>query len=119
MESKEWENQLIPNWQNFLNQIFAKGIDERKLNLVPFSLIILNNELKNCPSSIIGWYDLIEYAVLKLWDLFPSLNKKLQKIVVLIWGDFYINELVLYFKTYNELLTTPYGINRKTPFNVT
>lgn len=114
--TKEWENQLIPNWKNFLNQIFVKGIDERKLNLVPFSLIILKNELKDCSSAIIGWYDLIEYAVLKLWDLFPSLNKKLQKIVVLIWGDFYINELVLYFKTYNELLTTPYGINRKTPF---
>lgn len=114
--TKEWENQLIPNWKNFLNQIFIKGIDERKLNLVPFSLIILNNELKNCTSSIIGWYDLIEYAVLKLWDLFPSLNKKLQKIVVLIWGDFYINELVLYFETYHKLLTTPYGINCKTPF---
>ena len=114
--TKEWENQLIPNWKNFLNQIFVKGIDERKLNLVPFSLIILNNELKNCTSSIIGWYDLIEYAVLKLWDLFPSLNKKLQKIVVLIWGDFYINELVLYFETYHKLLTTPYGINCKTPF---
>ena len=114
--TKEWENQLIPNWKNFLNQIFTKSIDERKLNLVPFSLIILKNELRNYPSSIIGWYDLIEYAVLKLWDLFPSLNKKLQKIVVLIWRDFYINELVLYFKTYNELLTTPYGINCKTPF---
>lgn len=114
--TKEWENQLIPNWKNFLNQIFTKSIDERKLNLVPFSLIILKNELRNCPSSIIGWYDLIEYAVLKLWDLFPSLNKKLQKIVVLIWRDFYINELVLYFETYSELLQTPYGINSKTPF---
>ena len=114
--TKEWENQLIPNWKNFLNQIFAKGIDERKLNLVPFSLVILKNELKDCSSAIIGWYDLIEYAVLKLWDLFPSLNKKLQRNIVLIWQDFYINELVLYFETYHELLTTPYGINCKTPF---
>lgn len=114
--TKEWENQLIPNWKNFLNQIFVKGIDERKLNLVPFSLIILKNELKDCPSAIIGWFDLIEYALLKLWDLFPSLNKKLQKIIILIWRDFYINELVLYFETYHELLTTPYGINCKISF---
>lgn len=114
--TKEWENQLIPNWKNFLEQVFATGIDERKLNLIPFSLIILKNEMKKTPLTIIGWYDLTEYAILKLWDLFPNLNEKLRLIVISIWREFYINELIAYFENYYKILTTPYGINNKTRF---
>ncbi|MBD5402325.1 hypothetical protein HDR58_05945 [bacterium] len=114
--TKNWENQLIPNWKNFLEQVFTTGIDERKLNLIPFSLIILKNEMKKTPIAIIGWYDLIEYAILKLWDLFPDLNEKLRLIVISIWREFYINELIAYFEDYYEILTLPYGINNKTAF---
>ena len=114
--TKEWENQLIPNWNNFLTQIFTKGVDERKINLIPFSLVILKNELKNTKNSIIGWYDLIEYAMLKLWDMFPTLNKTLKKKIFLIWNNLYITELGEYFKNNYELLTTPYGISSKTPY---
>ena len=113
--TKEWEYQLVPNWKNFLDQVFITGVDERKLNLIPFSLAILKKDLKKCPSSIIGWIDLIEYAVLKLWDMFPKLNKNLQMTIIEIWRDFYINELITYFNNNHEILTMPYGLRGHSP----
>lgn len=112
--TKKWENQLIPNWNNFLDQVFITGIDERKLNLIPFSLIILKGAFKNCNSAKIGWIDLIEYSMIKLWDLYPKLSRKLKSIVTSIWLDFYINELIIYFNENEKILTLAYGLAIRT-----
>lgn len=111
--TKEWEYQLIPNWKNFLEQIFAPGVDEGRLNLIPFCLVILKDKLKNCRSSIIAGIDLIEYAMIKLWDLFPDVNVEFQKMIARIWRELYLNELIEYFNNNYGILTTNYGIKSK------
>ena len=57
--------------------------------------------------------DVAEEISIKIMDAFVSMRKYISNNLI---EQKYINELVLYFKTYNELLTTPYGINCKTPF---
>lgn len=106
----QWETQLVPNWKNFLNVVFEKGIDERRINLIPFSLLILKNHSKNTPNSLIAWIELVEWAMIKLWDIFPRLNEKLGTIVIGIWFDFYLKELQTYFENNVGLLCSTFGI---------
>ena len=107
----EWESQLIPNWKNFLNIVFEKGVDESRINLIPFALTILKNNSPDRPSAIVGWIDLTEWAMLKLWDVFPNLTQEQQKIVINVWFDFYLGELHQYFGENREILTMTWGIN--------
>ena len=110
--SVEWENQLIPNWKNFLNLLLKEPIDERKLRLVPVSLLILYKYKKNSPDSYPGWIDLIEWAMLSLWRCYRSLiDNKFKTIIIEIWIKLYIAELERYFIEISPALTTEHGLH--------
>ncbi|MFQ5963733.1 MAG: hypothetical protein ACE5KZ_05560 [Candidatus Scalinduaceae bacterium] len=108
----EWESQLIPNWKYFLRKLLKEPIDERKLRLVPVTLLILYHYKKQSPNSYPGWIDLIEWAILSLWECYRNLKtRKLKKIVIDIWMHFYINELERYFLKVSHVLTTEHGLH--------
>lgn len=112
--SVEWEQQLLPNWKNFLATLLKDPIDERKLKLVPVSLFILFKYKKNTPDSYPGWIDLIEWAMLSLWDCYRSLaHEKLKDIIVQIWLQLYVAELERYFLEIAPTLTTEHGLNTR------
>lgn len=108
--SVEWENQLIPNWNNFLNLLLKEPIDEKKLRLIPVSLLILYKYKKDSPNSYPGWIDLIEWAMLSLWRCYRSLTDKFKKIIIEIWIELYIAELERYFIEISPALTTEHGL---------
>lgn len=109
--SVEWENQLVPQWKYFLNKVLECPIDERKLRLVPVSLMIINEYRKNTPNSYPGWIDLIEWAVLALWNVYCALQKEnLKSIVSDVWIEFYVEELEQYFTEIQDALTTEHGL---------
>ena len=104
--SPEWENQLLPQWKYFLNKVLEQPIDERKLQLVPISLLIIHKYRKDTPNSYPGWIDLIEWAMLALWDTCRDLQEiKLKNIVFNIWVQLYIGELDRYFTEIQDALT--------------
>jgi len=114
--SEEWEHQLIPNWRNFLNIALQDPIDERKLRLIPVVLLILNHYRKETPNSYPGWIDLVEWAMLSIWSCYQRLsdnnkNKKLKKIIVEIWLQFYILELEKYFLEVQPVLAIEHGFS--------
>lgn len=111
-----WNDQLLPNFKKFLDTTFEKGIDERKVYLIPFALIIIKGD-KNTPNSKVAWIELIEWAILKLWDITLNLDdKKIKNIVNDIWNNFYIQELNLYFEKNKDTLCAKNGvIVNKTP----
>lgn len=115
--SMEWENQLIPNWKNFIKIILNEPIEERKLRLIPVSLLILYQYKKNTPDSYPGWIDLIEWAMLPLWECYRSISdKKLKTIIIEIWLQLYVAELERYFIEIAPVLTTEHGLhNKKAP----
>lgn len=111
----QWENQLVPNWINLLNLIFEKDVDDKKINLIPFALSILKNNTKQTPNSEIAWIDLLEWAMLKLWDIFPSASSKNKKIIINIWFEFYLFQLKKYFDENKGVLCSSYGIKVSSP----
>lgn len=112
--SIEWEQQLIPNWKSFIKTLLRDPIDERKLRLVPVSLFILYKYKKDSPDSYPGWIDLIEWALLSLWECYRSINnRKLKEIVIQIWLQLYIAELEKYFIEISPVLITEHGLHSK------
>lgn len=110
-----WDNQLLPNFKNFVDITFKKGVDERKIYLIPFALIIIRGD-KDSPNSKVAWIELIEWAVLKLWDITLNSDDNIKKIVYDIWYNFYIEELKLYFEVNKSVLCSKNGIIvNKTP----
>ena len=110
----EWEQQLLPNWKNFLATLLKEPLDERKLRLVPVSLYILSKFKKDTPDSYSGWIDLIEWAMLSLWDCYRSLEqKKLKGIIVQVWLQLYVAELERYFLEIVPTLTTEHGLHTR------
>ena len=109
--SAEWENQLVPQWRYFLSTVLEPPIDERKLQLVPVALTIIYEYRKKTPNSYPGWIDLIEWAMLALWDTCRDLKaKELKAIVANIWLKFYVEELKSYFFEIQGALTTEHGL---------
>lgn len=107
----QWQNQLVPNWKNFLTTVFKDNkSDERCINLIPFALLILKNNSKDSPNKIVAWIDLIEWAMLKLWEIFPKSNKKNKILIINILFDFYITELRNYFYINEGILCSYFGV---------
>lgn len=107
----QWQNQLIPNWKKLLDLIFNnKKSDSRRINLIPFALLILKNNSNDTSNKIVGWIDLIEWAILKLFEIFPNENSKNKKIIIGIFFDFYISELANYFDENAALLCSFFGV---------
>jgi len=113
--TKEWNDQLLPNWRSFLQVALEKPLDERKLRLIPLALVILNDHRKDLPNSYPAWIDLIEWAMLALWSLYKELPKrganKLKKAIVHIWFNFYIAELEKYLLSVESVLTTQHAFS--------
>ncbi len=108
--SEEWNNQLIPNWKNFLKIALSGKLDDRKVNLIPVTLIILLKYKKDEQISYAGWIDLIEWAMLELWQSIQS-DKIFEDKVINIWLQFYINELEKYHIKYHKLYITQHGFS--------
>lgn len=113
--SAEWENLVIPKWHEFLGLVLESPIDERKLRLIPVSLMIVNHYRKDTPDSYAGWVDLMEWAMLALWACCEKLPKrklrKLKAIIVRIWLNLYVAELEKYFLVVEATLTTQHGFS--------
>jgi hypothetical protein len=110
--SKEWEEQLLPNWKNFLKMALQEPVDERKLRLVPVALLILHHYRKQVPNSYPGWIDLLEWAILSLWSSCRNSRvSKLKSIVFEIWAHFYISQLGIYLLEVSQAFTTEHGFH--------
>jgi hypothetical protein len=110
--SKEWENLVIPTWKNLLSTALSNPIDERKLRAVQMSLIILKQfQNTSDPSSAAGWIDLLEWAMISMWDAFRKSTTEKEKAVVYdTWTQMYLVELELYINVSIGVITIQHGI---------
>lgn len=110
--SSEWVQQLLPNWKNFLATLLKEPTDERRLRLVPVTLLILYKNKKDVPDSYPGWIDLMEWAMLSLWECYRSTaSKKIKAIIIQIWIQLYVAELERYFIEISPALTAEHGLH--------
>ncbi len=111
--TNEWEQQLIPNWKRFLKQILEEPLDIKKLRLIAVVLIILQNYKQDKPNAKIGWIDLVEWAVIELWNNYKNLKDNIEKTAVIdLWSSLYIGELEQYFNEQYETLTSENSFNQ-------
>ncbi len=110
--SDEWENQVIPNWRNFLGTLLPKNADERSVRLVPVSLIILKQACEHRETGETAWIDLMEWGMLAAWHVASvSTNEDVKAIIANLWIDFYVKEIERYYLANVEHLSVEQSID--------
>lgn len=111
--SDRWEQQLIPNWKRFLNDVLTETDGTRGPELIPVALIILREHAGKNPSRETGWIDLIEWAALALWRTDTSRNDPAFHTAVLrFWEEFYLPELGRFYQAHMPALSVEHSIDQ-------
>lgn len=110
--SDPWEQQLLPNWRRFIADVLGEPGGNGS-TLIPVALIILKHHAINNASFSTGWIDLIEWAVLALWDHYLRGNAGVKLADVRrFWIEFYVSELQSFYRSNIEALSTENAIDQ-------
>ncbi|MCW5547327.1 MAG: hypothetical protein KIT44_00005 [Opitutaceae bacterium] len=102
--SAQWEEVLIPDWQEFLQLVLAEP-SKRSVWMVAVAMAIVAKDAKKEPAFETGWIDLVEWAVLALWDAaLRSADKHVAGAVLEIWMTVYVGELERFYTAHGPSL---------------
>jgi hypothetical protein len=110
--SDAWQQQLVPNWKQFIDDVLAGSAGIRGALLIPVALIILRHHAYSNPSVETGWIDLVEWAAIALWRL--HVRRPDTDIAVAVrrfWHDFYVAELKRFYRAHIDDLTTEQAVD--------
>jgi hypothetical protein len=110
--SDAWEQQLVPNWRRFIEDVLSETTGVRGPALIPVALIILRQQSDSNESIETGWLDLIEWAAIALWKV--SVQREDSEIATAVgkfWSDFYIAELERFYRAHIDELTTEQAVD--------
>lgn len=111
--SDPWEQQLVPAWKRFLQDVIGEGAGERGVALVPISLIIIRQHAADNPSVQTGIIDLTEWAAISLWRLAAESKDRKTKLKVMeFWVEFYIGELESFYNAQIPFLAAEQSIDQ-------
>ena len=111
--SDQWEQQLVPGWKRFVDDVLAQDNGMRGVSLVPVALIILRQHGANNESLETGWIDLIEWAAIALWRRFSeSEDLRTRAFIYLFWGNFYLSELRRFYQIHIDALAVENAIDQ-------
>lgn len=115
--SPQWQEVLLPDWREFLAAVLTPPVSERSVRLVSVALIILRSYGKQKvtggqdSSFETGWIDLLEWAVLALWNAARETeDTSVRNAVFEVWLKSYIVELERFYSSHIELLATEHSI---------
>lgn len=115
--SAQWREVLTPDWKEFLASVLKSPVTERNVRLVSVALIVLrqygkrNDDGSLHPSFETGWLELVEWAVLAIWNAVLQVDDdEPKKAALQIWSDFYLGELERFYIDHAECLTTDHGL---------
>ncbi|GAB1487974.1 hypothetical protein MASR2M8_04170 [Opitutaceae bacterium] len=95
--SGQWEEVLIPDWREFLKLVLADA-SLRSVWLVAVALAVMKEHGKNEPAFPTGWIDLVEWAILALWEAtLRADDKKIVPAVISIWMESYVGDLEKFY----------------------
>jgi hypothetical protein len=115
--SPQWREVLIPDWREFLSSVLKSPVSERNIRLISVALIVLRSHGKQRgdgtpePSFETGWLELVEWAVLSVWDVArKSDDKGVQQAAMEIWLNFYLVELENFYTKNIDFLATEHSL---------
>lgn len=92
--SGQWEEVLLPDWKEFLEQILEGEVTTRSVWMVAVALPIVQKHGKAEPAFETGWIELLEWAMLALWNGALRCNRSpVANAVKEIWVQIYMTEL--------------------------
>ena len=107
--SSHWTEVLIPAWREFLEELLDHGENERTLKLVPLALVILQaHQKEDEPSAETSWIELVEIAVLKVWDVVAKTGEEPEFLSIArsLWTNVYLAGLARFYEEHAEALLT-------------
>ena len=108
--TEAWDRQLVPNWRRFLAEL-DKGRDKKTaFLLIPVALVILKQSMRETPDAVIGWLDLVEWAMLWIWEAYPRLDKPLHQTVINIWLEFFLANYETFLVENAPVLNVEHGV---------
>jgi len=111
--SDAWENQLIPSWKRFIEDILQESGGARGPALIPVVLIILREHGRANPSIETAWIDLVEWAAIALWNAYRiQQDSETREAICRFWSEFYIAELQRFYGTHIDALGTEHSIDQ-------
>lgn len=109
--SDAWNQQLIPNWKRFLDDLLKGNVGERHIRLLPVALIILKEQGSKNPSFETGWIDLAEWSMLSMWEMFRiTENQGVKQSIIEIWYGMYLPELHRFYRAHAIELATEHSL---------
>jgi hypothetical protein len=111
--SDEWEQQLVPAWKRFLNDVLAQDPSVRGVSLVPVALIIMRQHGAANETLETGWIDIIEWSAIAMWRKFSESDDATTRgTVVVFWEKFYLDELERFYRAHIDALATEHAIDQ-------
>ena len=111
--SDTWEQQLIPNWKRFIDDVLSETKGTRGPELIPVALIILREHARSNPSHETGWIDLLELAAIALWNAATQRQEPaFYDTVRRFWDDLYILELERFYRNHIDALAVEHSIDQ-------
>lgn len=105
--SEQWREVLIPDWREFLTSVLPEKAAEREVRMITMALIVLHGHGKADPSWETGWIELMEWAMLALWQVAARTKDKKAKVAVwTAWVSLYLAQLEAYYEKNASLLMT-------------
>jgi hypothetical protein len=115
--SPQWREVLLPDWREFLSCVLTSPVTERSVRLISVALVIIRSHGKRTstgepdPSFETGWLDLVEWAVLALWDAARQTEVgAVRNAVFDIWRKSYLGEIERYYDAHIELLASEHSL---------
>ncbi len=115
--SPQWSEVLLPDWKEFIAAVLSPPVNERSVRLISVSLLIIRDHGKKDssgnpdPSFETGWLELVEWAVIALWDASRSVKTKAVTAAIFeIWIKSYLSELELFYENHQDLLKTEHSL---------
>lgn len=102
--SAQWEEVLVPDWREFLALVLADPTP-RSVWMIAVALAIVQRHGKAEPAFATGWIELLEWAMLALWDAaLRSKSSAVSQAVHEIWIMSYVVQLQQFYTEHGPSL---------------
>ncbi|MBT63438.1 MAG: hypothetical protein CML13_09535 [Puniceicoccaceae bacterium] len=111
--SDSWIQFMLPNWDNLISQVLdSREQDYRKISILSMSAVIMGKSRGHSNGSDVGYIELVEKLMLRMWDYASHLDdKSVKALVSQAWVELYLSELERFYQKYGSYLRQAHAVS--------